>query len=254
MTYQIIWQSIIAGLATVLGALIILATGRPEEKMLAILLGFAGGVMSAVVTFDLLPSALVYSNITVVMLGFTAGLCFMLILDVIISFLPQFKAEKEQHVTTRGWGNKKAGLLKMGYLIAIGIALHDLPEGIAIAVGYAATENLGLIIALAIGMHNIPEGMAIAAPLTMAGIKPIRIILLCLFISLFTPAGALLGILLVSISSHFISLLLALAGGAMAFIVLNELLPEALRRHPHYAYCGFFLGVLLIIALTLIHG
>ncbi len=60
----------------------------------------------------------------------------------------------------------------MGYLIAIGIALHDLPEGIAIAVGYAAQENLGLIIALAIGLHNIPEGMATAAPLLMGGLTP----------------------------------------------------------------------------------
>lgn len=263
MTCEIIGQSIIAGLATELGAIIILATGKPEEKLLAVLLGFAGGVMAAVVALDLLPSAFVYGNIIVVTLGFITGLCFMLILDVIISLFPQFN-HKATHNSISNGKHVKAGnftknakrqghLLKMGYLIAIGIALHDLPEGIAIAVGYAAKENLGLIIALAIGMHNVPEGMAIAAPLAMAGISKFSIIFICLLISLFTPIGALLGILLVSISSHFISLLLALAGGAMVYIVKSELLPEARRRHPHYALGGFTLGILLIIVLSWIH-
>lgn len=254
MTYEIIGQSIIAGLATVLGALIILITGKPEEKLLSVLLGFAGGVMTAVVVFDLIPSALVYGNLIVATLGFLAGLCLMLILDVIISEFPalQKQGSATNSSTVLHTGQQKQ-FLKMGYLIAIGIALHDLPEGIAIAVGYAAKENLGLIIALAIGMHNVPEGMAIAAPLTIAQIAKYKIIIICLLISLFTPVGALLGILLVAISSHFISLLLALAGGAMIFIVKNELLPEARRRHPHYALCGFILGILLIITLSWIH-
>jgi ZIP family zinc transporter len=255
MTYEIIGQSIIAGLATVLGALIILVTGRPGEKLLSVLLGFAGGVMTAVVIFDLVPSALVYGNLLMATLGFLTGLCLMLILDVVISLFPTLQKHNstKNNAAVRHTGQQKR-LLKMGYLIAIGIALHDLPEGIAIAVGYAAKENLGLIIALAIGMHNVPEGMAIAAPLTMAGISRAKIVLICLLISLFTPLGAYLGILLVSISSHFISLLLALAGGAMVYIVKSELLPEARRHHPNYALCGFALGILLIISLSWIHG
>lgn len=245
MTYEIIWQSIIAGLATVLGAIIILLTGQQGEKTLALLLGFAGGVMAAVVIFDLLPSALVYGNLLVAALGFLLGLCFMLLLDLIIPLLPSLKSTQKT--------GQQGRLLKMGYLIAVGIALHDLPEGIAIAAGYAAKENLGLLIALAIGLHNIPEGMATAAPLTMGGISKTKIIFISLLISLFTPVGALMGILLVSISSLFISLLLALAGGAMAFIVKNELLPEARRQHPRYAQFGLALGVLLILALSWIH-
>lgn len=273
MTYEIIGQSSIAGLATVLGALIILATGKLGEKLLSVLLGFAGGVMTAVVIFDLLPSALVYGNIITATLGFLIGLCFMLILDVIISFLPNLQKHDStrnslttnnpqkypQKIAKHPSGNsvinagRQGKLLKMGYLIAIGIALHDLPEGIAIAVGYAVQDNLGLVIALAIGMHNVPEGMAIAAPLKMAGMSNFSIVILCLLISLFTPLGALLGILLVAISSHYISLLLALAGGAMVFIVKNELLPEARRNHPNYAICGLLLGILLIMVLSLIH-
>lgn len=245
MTYEIIWQSIIAGLATVLGALIIILMGRPGEKVLALLLGFAGGVMTSVVIFDLLPSALVYGSAFVTTLGFVCGLFFMFFLDLIISLFPSLKNKQVK-------GNRER-LLKMGYLIAVGIALHDLPEGMAIAVGYAAQDSLGLIIALSIGLHNIPEGMATAAPLTMGGIARNRIILACLFISLFTPVGAILGIMLVSISAHFICLLLALAGGAMAFIVKNELIPESHRKHPNYARLGFALGILLLLALNWCH-
>ncbi|HHY06096.1 MAG TPA: ZIP family metal transporter [Clostridia bacterium] len=245
MTQIIMGQSIIAGLATVLGASIILLAGHPGEKTLALWLGFAGGVMSAVVIFDLLPSALVYSNFLVTVLGFICGLFFMFLLELTISFFPSLKNTKKT--------GQKERFLKMGYLIAIGIALHDLPEGIAIAVGYAAKENLGLIIALAIGLHNIPEGMATAAPLTMGGVSKTKIIFICFLISLFTPLGALLGILLVSITSHFISLLLALAGGAMVFIVKNELLPEAYRHQPRFAQLGFILGLILILTLSWLH-
>lgn len=245
MTYQILIQSLIAGLATVLGALIVVAFGRPGERLLALFLGFATGVMTAVVVCDLLPSALAYGSVWVTSFGFLLGLIFMLLLDVILSVLPAVKQ------TSMG---REGRLLKMGYLIAAGIALHDLPEGVAIAVGYSAKENLGLLIALAIGLHNIPEGMATAAPLTMGGMNRRGIISTCFVISLFTPVGAGIGLLLMYVSPSLICVLLALAGGAMAFIVKNELLPEAYRRHPNYARLGFVLGVVLILLLGILHG
>jgi len=246
MTSEIIWQSTIAGLATLLGAIIILLTGQLEEKALAFLLGFAGGIMTSVVIFDLIPSSLVYGNALVALLGFCAGLIFMLSLDIIIALCPSLKNKNLIESNNR--------LLKMGYLIAIGIALHDLPEGVAIAVGYAAENDLGLIIALSIGLHNIPEGMAIAAPLAMSKIPKSRIIIICILISFFTPIGALLGILLINISSHFISLLLALAGGAMAFIVKNELIPESHHKHPSFARFGFVIGIILILLIGIYHS
>ncbi|MCR4442704.1 MAG: ZIP family metal transporter [Peptococcaceae bacterium] len=242
MAYEVIWQSTLAGLATVLGALAVVALGRPGERVLAVLLGFAGGVMTAVVVFDLIPSALDYGSMLTAWSGFLLGLLFMLGLDLVISLLPGLQ--------NAGPLGLQGRFLKMGYLIAVGIALHDLPEGIAIAVGYSAKESLGILIALSIGLHNIPEGMATAAPLNMGGMSKRGIILTCLAISLFTPLGSCLGLLLVSISGRFICLLLALAGGAMAFIVKNELIPEAYRWHPSFARTGFLLGILLILLLT----
>lgn len=246
MFYEVIWQSILAGLATVVGACAVVTLGRPGERILALFLGFAGGVMTAVVVFDLIPSALDYGSIITTSAGFMLGLVFMLGLDIIISLLPGLKNAEVS-------GVRQSRLLKMGYLIAVGIALHDLPEGIAIAVGYSARESLGMLIAVSIGLHNIPEGMATAAPLMMGGMSRLGIVLICLAISVVTPLGACLGLLLVAISPHFICLLLALAGGAMAFIVKNELLPESYRRHPNYARLGFLLGVVLILFLELTH-
>lgn len=245
MTYEILYQSSIAGLATVLGALIVITFGKPGERILAVFLGFAGGVMTAVVVFDLLPSALDYGSWLIASIGFLLGLIFMLFLDIILSLLPGIR-------NAQNYG-KQGRLLKMGYLIAAGIALHDLPEGVAIAVGYSAEENLGVLIALAIGVHNIPEGMATAAPLTMGGLNKLSIIFTCLAISIFTPLGAGIGLFLMHISKDFICVLLALAGGAMAFIVKNELLPEAYRRHPNYARLGLTVGVALIFLLGIIH-
>lgn len=240
----VLWQSLLAGLATVAGALLVLVFGRLGLKTLAFFLGFAGGVMTAVVIFDLIPSALDYGTLLTTCIGFLAGLMLMFMLDLLISLLSLNQ--------TKGLA-LQSHYLKMGYLIAVGIALHDLPEGIAIAVGYSAKESLGLLIALAIGLHNIPEGMATAAPLVMGGIARRRILLTALVISLFTPLGAYLGLIIVSVSPDFICLLLALAGGAMAFIIRNELLPEAHRTNPFMAAAGFVIGLIFIVLLGIIH-
>lgn len=245
MVLLVLWQSMLAGLATVAGALLVLAFRRINIRMLAFFLGFAGGVMTAVVAIDLIPSALNYGSIWVTGIGFLAGLLIMLALDILISVLSGLKPA--------GNFSSQRHFLKMGYLIALGIALHDLPEGIAIAVGYSAKESLGILIALAIGLHNIPEGMATAAPLVMGGMSKAKILLTALLISLFTPLGAYLGLIMVSISPNFICLLLALAGGAMAFIIRNELLPEAHRTHSFMAKVGFGSGLIFILLLGIIH-
>ncbi|MGI6226354.1 MAG: ZIP family metal transporter [Peptococcales bacterium] len=241
---SILFYSLLAGLATLLGCMVVLAFGRPNEKLLAWMLGLAAGIMLTVVIIDLIPSSFIYSNLIVAMIGFLLGNLLLLILDLAISTLPAIRRMQE---------SKRGHFLKMGYLIAIGIALHDLPEGIAIAAGYSATDELGLIIALAIGLHNIPEGMAAAAPLKMGGMGNLAIIILITLVSTITPLGAFIGLLLVSISKSFIALLLAMAGGAMTYIVKSELWPESQRRHPNYARLGAFCGVVIMLSVGLIH-
>lgn len=240
---EMVISSIVAGLATCLGCIIVLLLGNPRERTLSALFGLAAGIMMAVVVLDLIPSALEQGSVRQTSAGFSIGVIIMLILDLILS---QVYFPKEQ-------GRNKAYFLKMGYLVATGIALHDLPEGIAIAAGYSAQQHLGIVIALAIGLHNIPEGMATTTPLKIAGIRPLIILLLNIFISLFTPIGAFIGLVLVKTSPHHIAFLLAIAAGAMTFIVKNELLPESRRRHPNYSTLGGIIGFMFILLLGAFH-
>ena len=237
---EVMILSVMAGLATVIGALSILAFGKPAEKTLAIF-GLAAGIMLSVAVVNLLPSSFHYGNLT----SLAAGLLFGLILLKVFSLL--LNLEKLNRSS-----RDSIYLRRMGYLIAIGIALHDLPEGIAIAAGFSATTTLGWKIAIAIGLHNVPEGMITAAPLSMSGLSPFKILATTGLVSLFTPLGTLLGLLIVSLSKTYISFLLAMAAGAMIYIVLFEILPEGKKRHPNYARLGIVAGIMLIFFLLLL--
>ncbi|MBO8168524.1 MAG: ZIP family metal transporter [Thermoanaerobacteraceae bacterium] len=235
--------SLLAGLATTFGGLMVVARPRWSERSLAVLLGGAGGIMGGVVLFDLLPSAWRLGGVLATAEGFCTGVIFLFCLDRLFSFfMPASPQERN-----------KFYMINMGYLIAVGIALHDLPEGIAITAGYAVAHHLGLVLVIAIALHNIPEGMATAVPLLMGGLSSRKIVAINGLVSLFTPAGALLGMMLLKISPGLIALLLAVAAGAMVYIVRFELIPESRTRHPNYSLLGIFVGFNISILLTMWH-
>lgn len=236
---EIVLQGFIAGLGTCLGALLVIAYGCLKKSTASLLLGLASGIMAAVVLFDLLPSSLEYGNMFTCVTGFAAGIVIMFAADLFLNLLTSSKRQGRSY-------------LRMGYLIALGIAMHDLPEGLAIAAGFAAAERLGPVLALAIGLHNIPEGMATAAPLRLGGMGAGKVFLINAAISLITPAGTFLGILLIDTSKTFIGLLLAFAAGAMTYIVKRELLPESLRHSRPLACFGLTCGALFILLLNFI--
>ena len=171
---SIILTGLIAGLGTTLGAVLVLLCGHLRSRTFSLLLGLAAGVMLAVIFFDLLPAALSRGRLVQCLEGILAGLFFIAVVDLF--FDPD------------DWANNAGRrYLAMGYLIASGIAIHDLPEGLAIAAGYAEPLTLGPLLALAIGLHNIPEGMATAAPLRAGGMNAGRVLALNLLVSLVTP-------------------------------------------------------------------
>lgn len=236
---SIVMMGLVAGLGTFLGAILVTCCGHLRPRTLSLLLGFASGVMASVIIFDLLPSSLNYGSFIFTLAGFLAGIGLMFILDLLLNIL--------YPANLRG-----KGYLKMGYLIATGIALHDLPEGLAIAAGFASAEKLGPLLVFAIGVHNIPEGMICAAPLKAGGSSTSKVLLLNILISLVTPLGVFIGLLLVQASSFFISTLLSFAAGAMTYIVLHELAPESRRNSRFLADLGMLCGLLLILGLHII--
>jgi ZIP family zinc transporter len=229
-----ILPSLLAGLATALGCLVVLLSGIPGRRSLAVMLGGAAGVMLAVVLLDLVPAALQTGTPLEAGLGILCGIGMLWLLD---------------HTMNRRSGStpfhKTIAYRRLGYLIATGIALHDLPEGIAIAGAYTVGEKLGALLALSIALHNIPEGIATAAPLLMGGLRRRHILGIILIVSLCTPLGTILGLFLLHLSPGHLSFLLALAAGAMIYLIKDELLPAAQQQSIFYCWfgvlCGYFL-------------
>jgi len=238
---MLLYLSTIAGLATTLGCLVVLFMGIPTEKMLAFLLAGAGGVMLAVVTFDLAPAALSYKMPSQFISGFIIGIIFIYVTEKILKL-------RYRNVQV----NRKNRLKRVGILIASGIALHDIPEGMAIAISQESTGHLGIIIAVGIALHNLPEGMATAAPLLMAGIRRRKILFLNFAIALFTPMGALLGKLLMNATNNLLCFFLSLAAGAMTYLVLSELWPLSREQNPGWALFGGTAGYIFFVLLTLL--
>ncbi|WP_242655891.1 ZIP family metal transporter [Desulfofundulus australicus] len=236
--FSILFAAFLAGLSTCLGAVLVLVWGRLGRRSFSLFTGLAAGVMLAVVLLDLLPASLHYGSIIQVISGFAAGTFLMVALDLIL--------QRENQSPKLDYT-----YLKMGYLIAAGIALHDLPEGLAIAAGFIEPGHLGPLIALAIALHNIPEGMATAAPLAAGGFSPLLVLFINGLVSLVTPLGCWIGLLLTRTSTAVLSSLLALAAGAMAYIVITKLLPECLRLHPPTARLGLAGGFTLVLFLNL---
>lgn len=233
-TPSLLLISTITGLATGVGGLVVNCCGQFNARTLSALLGFAAGIMLAISTLNLLPEAARHGNILLAGAGFLAGVIAMLVLDSIVPHLHFLQKE--------GRGGK---YMRMGFFIATGIALHNLPEGLALGAGYQAAPELGGMIALAIMLHNIPEGMGIAAPLKLGGIRKMQILGITSLAGLFTPLGTLIGIMIFKISDIFISISLAFAAGAMVYIVSDELIPESHKQHSHSANMGIALGILL---------
>ena len=201
---------------TGLGGVIAIFLGEIPKKLLGIVLYFSAFIMLVVVGFELIPEAIKMSNITVAFFGIILGTFLLIIIDFYIKRIEVIKNKLT-----------KNSFLKTGILIAIGISLHNFPEGLAVGSGIVASIALGLNIALVIAIHDIPEGIAVALPLKIAGISNLKVLSLVILSGLPTGLGALIGAIIGNISTTVIALCLSGAAGAMLYIVANELIPQA---------------------------
>ncbi|MBN2086074.1 MAG: ZIP family metal transporter [Anaerolineales bacterium] len=146
-------------------------------------------------------------------------------------------------------------LLKTGTLLAIGITIHNLPEGIAVGAGYVHLPEFGMFIALAILLHNIPEGIATALPLCQGGLCRWDAFRVALFSGFAEPVGALAAALFLKSFEFLIPGALAFAGGVMMFITLDELIPVAREHgHQHSVAIGIIIGSIFVFLLSGLAG
>ncbi|MBN1438677.1 MAG: ZIP family metal transporter [Anaerolineales bacterium] len=143
------------------------------------------------------------------------------------------------------------GLLKTGALLAIGITVHNIPEGIAVGAGYVHLPAFGVFIALAILLHNIPEGIATALPLCQGGLHRWDALRVSVLSGLAEPVGALAAALFLKSFEVLIPGALAFAGGVMMFITLDELIPAAREYgHQHFVALGIIIGSIFVFLLS----
>lgn len=230
----------LAGVAgTGIGALAACALRIRSGRALGFVLQFAAGLMLAVACLELLPEAFMYGSPLFAALG--------VLLGVLAAVLMQSVLKHGRRAREKG----RSSMLATGIITAVGIAAHNLPEGLAIGSGLAASAALGLGLATVIVAHDLPEGMAMAAPMLGGGMKPRRVMALALLAGLPTGLGAVIGAALGGVSESVVGFCLALAAGTMLYISLGDLIPEAGGVHSgRLPAVGAVLGVLLGFAVS----
>jgi ZIP family zinc transporter len=250
---EVHWALLAGGagfVATTAGALLALPLRGLPQKIEDSLLGFAAGMMLAASAFSLIlpgiaagtelfQSKLLGSGIVIIGLGL--GTLLMLGLD---QFTPH------EHAVTGPCGPGYA-LCQRSWLFVFAIALHNLPEGMAMGVSFAQGDlSVGLPLSTAIAIQDIPEGLAVALALRGSGMKPINAVLIASASGLLEPLGALLGVGLSSGMAFAYPLGLGLAAGAMLFVVSHEVIPETHRNgHQTSATIGLMGGFALMLLL-----
>ena len=257
---------------------------RNSEKIVSLLLSFAGGVMLCIVCLDLLSTALSQvpdsnGHVLFVVAMTAVGFTLIYLLNAVIDRKtnPQVKHIDKDHPKTadqlselihsdhydehkKEYEQTKAQkslsqLFIAGLVMAFAISLHNFPEGMVIGASYASDEVTGsvggLATAIVIGLHNIPEGMAVSVPLVAGGMKKLKATLLTAVTGIPTILGAMFGYFLGTLSPVMLALSLSFASGAMLYVVFGELLPEAIlmwrSKAPAFAMLvGLLVGVVIL--------
>ena len=259
MDLPIILGIIIPFLGTVLGSsLVFLLKDKLNNKVEKALLGFASGVMIAASIWSLIiPSIDLSEHMKLPWLpatiGFLLGMGFLLLLDTIIPHMHLNEDEPEGIKTN----------LKKQSLLMFAVTLHNIPEGMAVGVvlagAYSGNTTLtvagALTLAIGIAMQNLPEGAIISMPLKSEGMSKKKAFLMGSLSGIVEPIAALITLLLAKFISPALPYLLSFAAGAMIYVVVEELIPEAQEgKHSNIATIALAIGFALMMVLDIALG
>jgi ZIP family zinc transporter len=235
----------VAGLSTTIGSLLGIFVRKPGPRFMALTLGFSGGVMVLVSFVELLAGGIEAVGFGLAHVAFFAGMLGMFLID----FLIPHEYMAEQHGTEEGPATDR--LLKTGLLVALGIGIHNFPEGMATFAGAVQDVSLGVAIAIAIAIHNIPEGLAVSAPVYVATGSRSKAFLWSFLSGVAEPAGAAVAALLLLpfLNATVLGLMLSVVAGIMVFISLDELVPVARSfGYGHLSILGVVTGMAVMAA------
>lgn len=251
---------IIPLLGTMLGsAFVFLMKGEMSLRLQKTLLGFASGVMVAASVWSLLIPAMDMEaekgalSVLPAAVGFLLGIGFLFLIDELTPHL-HIGTDKPEGMTSR---------LSKTAMLALAVTIHNLPEGMAIGVVFAGAENgmanisvtSAVAVSLGIAIQNIPEGAIISMPMRAAGNSRWKSFLIGSLSGAVEPVGAVAVLLLASLLMPVLPYMLAFAAGAMFYVVVEELIPEASNgQHSNLSTIGFAIGFVLMMVLDVVMG
>lgn len=206
--------SLVSLLGTMLGASLGIAIRKPSKNSVGNINGFAGGLMLSVIMLDLIPEAISRITTFYAVIFFIIGIAGIVLIDILSG--DDGKCFKDNHI-------------KVAFMAAIGLMIHNFPEGIVMGAGFLAKETLGIKMSLIIAIHDIPEGIAVAAPLMMVKTKPTRIMIYAFITAFPTVIGSWIGMCIGNISKIVLGECLALAAGIMLYVVFGQMIPESMK-------------------------
>ena len=253
------YATIFTWLMTALGASLVFFVKKLNRMVLDGLLGFTGGVMVAASFWSLLSPGIEMSpgegfiKVLPASIGFALGALFIFLLDKIlphihINFKDSEGIKTPWHKTT---------------LLVLAITLHNIPEGLAVGVLFGgvslglpeATISGAVVLALGIGIQNFPEGVAVSMPMRRLGASRIKSFWYGQLSAIVEPLAAVLGAFAVTFFSPLLPYALSFAAGAMIFVVIEEVIPEAQQdKYTDFATMGFILGFIIMMSLDVALG
>ena len=240
-----------AGLATTIGSLIGLSVRKPGPKFMGFTLGFSAGVMVLISFMELLKNSIDTIGFEKAYAGFFLGMIIFFFIDFLI---PHDYIGQHDH----GEIDQTSRLMRAGLLIALGIFIHNFPEGMATFVGAMGNVKLGIAIAVAIAIHNIPEGLAVSVPIYAATGSRKKAFVWSFLSGVSEPVGAGIAglILLPFLTPNLLGWVLAFVAGIMVAISIDELIPIAKSYDiEHTPIIGVIIGMLvMVLSLRLLGG
>jgi ZIP family zinc transporter len=247
--------SLTAGALTAVGALPVLAGHSVSRRMHDVLLGFAAGVMLSASFFSLIAPGIetareFYADVRIAALiavvGIIAGMAFVAGLN---EWVPH------EHFRQGPQGPLDTELAKI-WLFVLAITIHNLPEGLAVGVGFGGGDiSRGLTLAIGIGLQNAPEGLAVAVALLASGYTRVQSFLVASLTGLVEPVAGLAGAYAVSLSQLVLPWALTFAAGAMLYVISHEIIPETHRHgYENQATLGLAIGIVAMLFLDVAFG
>ncbi|SFD52998.1 ZIP family metal transporter [Paracidovorax konjaci] len=246
------WQGgLVAALATALGTLPVVFSQRLSERVQDTLFGFGAGVMLAASSFSLIIPGLEAAKANGAGAWGAGGIIGGSILLGGLALLVMERLLPHEHFIKGVEGGPSPRTLRRTWLFVFAIALHNLPEGLAIGVAYGGTDALqaGTLTA-GIAIQDVPEGLVVAVALLAAGYRRWLAVALGMASGLVEPLGAVLGASIIGLSAGLLPWGLGFAAGAMLFVISHEIIPESHRKgHEAWATGGLMIGFVLMMLL-----